>query len=320
MARFMAAASRLLVVLGLLALVMAATGSTRAQGPVHWSYDGEAGPEHWGELSPDYALCSTGQEQSPINIPAAAPLNPANLTYSYLPSSLTILNNGHTVQVNYDAGSELVIKGERYQLVQFHFHAHSEHTLDGHAAPLELHLVHSNAQGALAVVGVWIESGGENAAFAPIMSHLPASESPAQTVPGEQVDAQRLLPTERTYYRYNGSLTTPPCAEHVTWLMLKTPVEISAAQIGAYTALFDHTYRPTQPLNGRSFLLTEPGMPLPDTGVADEQPVAAPRALPSTGSGQGQPAGILVLLGGLSTAGGLWLRRGARREARGARS
>jgi carbonic anhydrase len=298
-------------------MVLSVSGRTRAEGAAHWSYDGETGPAYWGGLSPDYALCSTGQEQSPVDIPAAAPLNPANLTYSYLPSALTIVNNGHTVQVNYDPGSDLLVRGERYKLVQFHFHAHSEHTLDGHAAPLELHLVHSNEQGALAVVGVWIESGGENAAFAPIMNNLPAAEGPPQTVPGEQVDAQRLLPAERTYYRYNGSLTTPPCAERVTWLMLNTPVAISAAQIGAYTALFDHTYRPTQPFNSRSFLLTEPGMPLPDTGVA-ERPVDSPRALPNTGAGQPSGApGILGLLGALSAGGGLVLRARVRGRARG---
>jgi len=146
---------RKLLIVGALGFGMLAFGApARASEPVHWGYEGEVGPEKWGELSPDYALCSAGAEQSPVDIPASAPLNPS-LAYAYQPSALNILNNGHTVQVNYDPGSTLQLENSAYDLVQFHFHAHSEHTSSGQAAPLELHLVHRNAEGQLSSASGW---------------------------------------------------------------------------------------------------------------------------------------------------------------------
>ncbi len=287
--------------IGLVALVVGLavlTPVVLAEGPVHWTYEGPEGPEHWGELSPDYALCSTGAEQSPIDIPAGAPVNPAGLGYNYQPSAVNIFNNGHTVQVNYDPGSTLQLDNDTYELVQFHFHAASEHTGNGQHAPMEMHLVHRNTSGGLAVVGVWLESGDENAAFAPVFNNLPATEGDPVAVPGETVNADNLLPGQRTYHRYSGSLTTPPCTQGVKWVMLNNPVELSATQIAAFTGLFDNNYRPVQPLNERAFL------------TGSQQP--APAALPATGGPALPIAGGLAGLGALGIVIGSYLYRRTR--------
>ncbi len=288
---------RLFILVGLLVLTMGLGSIAYAADPVHWTYEGAEGPEHWGELSPDYALCSTGKEQSPINIPSSAPVNPANLTYQYKAAPLTIVNNGHTIQVNYEPGSDLVVNGVTYKLLQFHFHAHSENTKDGHAAPMEVHFVHQNEETkALAVVGVWMEAGDENPAYVSTFKNLPKEKGDPQTIAGEQVNAEMMLPSERTYYRYNGSLTTPPCSEKVTWLMLNTPIKVSQAQIDAYTSIYANTARPTQPMNARTFFLNGEPVPvkLPDTGApAQEHDLS----------------GLLVIVGGLSLGAGVYLRR-----------
>ena len=280
------------VITGLIIGVTAFGGMALAEGPVHWGYEGEDGPEHWGELSPDYALCSTGTEQSPIDIPAGAPLNPADLGYNYLPSAVNIFNNGHTIQVNYDPGSSLQIDNTEYELIQYHFHAHSEHTNNGEAAPMEMHLVHRNADGGLAVVGVWLKSGAENAAFAPVFDNLPTIEGEPEAVAGAAVNADELLPAERAYHRYNGSLTTPPCTENVKWVMLGNSVELSEAQISAYTGIFNNNFRPTQSFNARAFL----------TG-----PQSTPATLPESGGAAFPVAVIFVSMGALGTVAGTGL-------------
>jgi carbonic anhydrase len=270
-------------------------GAVLAQEGVHWSYEGDTGPEHWGSLSPDFAACSKGVEQSPVDIPASAPLNPADIAFTYQPSAVNIFNNGHTIQVNYDKGSSLTLNGVRYDLVQFHFHAASEHAIGGQEDPMELHLVHRNAQGGLAVVGVLLKSGGENAAYAPVFQNLPPQESQPAPVAGATVDASQLLPAQRTYWRYNGSLTTPPCTEGVRWLVMNTPVELSDAQIAAFTAIFKNDERPVQPLNARTFLVS--------------------LTLPKTGDGVVTLDGALVGAGGLLIMGGLALAHVSRRKA-----
>ena len=269
------------------ALALVAFGVALAQEGVHWSYEGESGPEHWGEFSPDYAGCAKGVEQSPVDIPAGAPVNPANIAFSYHPSAVNIFNNGHTIQVNYDQGSSLALDGTTYNLVQFHFHAASEHALGGAHDPMELHLVHRNAQGGLAVVGVLLKAGAENPAYAPVLQNLPAQQGQPTPVAGATVDANQLLPTKRGYWRYNGSLTTPPCTEGVKWLVMSTPVELSEAQIAAFTAIFKNNERPVQPLNTRTFLVSST---LPATGAT----VTLDGALAG--------AGLLAIAAGLALA------------------
>lgn len=284
----------LMVMVGVVVALMAFGGVAAASDPVHWAYEGEAGPENWGELSPDFAACSTGTEQSPVDIAAGTTLNSGDLAYNYQPSAVNILNNGHTIQVNYDAGSSLELDNDTYQLLQFHFHAHSENTLAGQPAPMEMHLVHQNAAGDLAVVGAWLESGSENAAFASVFDNLPPAESEAEAVASATVNVDELLPADRSYYRFNGSLTTPPCSEGVKWIMLSTPIELSADQLGAFTAIFDNNYRPVQPLNERTFLTSAQ---------------IAPEALPETGGVAFPGAGLMMGLGALTVVTGLYLYR-----------
>ena len=240
----------------------------------HWGYSGAAGPDHWGELSTSYAACSDGHEQSPVDIPAGAPLNPASIKFNYQPGALTIFNNGHTIRADYAKGSSIEIEGKTYNLLQFHFHAKSEHTLNGTAWPMEVHFVHQAADGELAVVGALINAGAANAAYAPVLAHLPATEGDPETVGGVTIDAAAMLPADRTYYRYEGSLTTPPCTEGVNWFVLHGGLEFSAAQIAAFTALFPNDARPVVPLGSRTFLLSaDLGAPtvvgMPRTGTPD---------------------------------------------------
>jgi carbonic anhydrase len=294
--------SRSAIVLTLLLLCLTPT-TVVASDPAHWGYDGEVGPEHWGTLSPEFAACSAGKEQSPVDIPATATVNPPDLRFDYRPSELNIVNNGHSIQVNYEPGSTLEVGGVVYELVQFHLHAPSEHTLDGAYTDMELHLVHKDASGRVAVVGVMIVGGAHNPAYEPVLAHMPAEEGDPLTVSGTMANAGELLPAEQSYYRYNGSLTTPPCTEGVTWLVLATPIELSMSQIAAFQALYDHNYRPVQPLNERTFLLTA---------------ALAPAALPGTGgTGGGAGPAILVLLG-LCLLAITFLPALARRSRRGA--
>jgi carbonic anhydrase len=265
----MTKSTRFVTVLILLMTCLAAT-TVAASDPVHWGYEGEVGPEHWGDLSPDYAACSQGVEQSPVDILATAPVNPPGLRFTYQPSALNIVNNGHSIQVNYDPGSSLEVDGAAYPLVQFHLHSLSEHTLSGSHTPMELHLVHQDAGGAIAVIGVMIVEGKQNPAYEPILAHMPAQEGEPEAISGVTVNAGDLLPADREYYRYNGSLTTPPCTEGVKWLVMASPVELSASQIAAFQSLYNDNYRPVQPLNERTFQLTAalPPVVLPGTGGA----------------------------------------------------
>lgn len=221
----------------------------------HFTYEGEEGPEHWAELSEEWATCGTGTEQSPVDLTAAAEASDEDLpdiVFDYRPSGLARFDNGHTVQAAYDPGSGIELGGTRYELVQLHFHAHSEHTIDGQASPLELHLVHRDADDELAVVGVLIEEGAENPAYASMMDNLPTevTEEPVP-VEGVTVDAAAMLPEDRSFFHYAGSLTTPPCSEGVSWQVMTTPIELSAEQIAAFTALHDDDFRPLQELGER---------------------------------------------------------------------
>lgn len=226
----------------------------RALSGAHFEYEGEEGPDHWGELAPTWNLCAAGKQQSPVEIPAgvtAAAL--AGLKVDYKPSALTIGNNGHTVQVSYDAGSKVTIGGKDFDLLQFHFHAHSEHTLAGKPAyPAELHLVHKSADGKLAVLGVFIAEGKENAALAKVFANLPAKAGPPILVADAKVEAAKILPANLAMWRYDGSLTTPPCSEGVKWHVFKNPVEASKQQIDAFKRLFENDARPVQKLNDRN--------------------------------------------------------------------
>ncbi|WP_461607294.1 carbonic anhydrase [Aeromonas rivipollensis] len=219
----------------------------------HWEYSGEAGPAKWASLTPEFGQCA-GSNQSPVNLTALVEAELAPLQFHYLPGGKTLVNNGHTVQVNYAPGSTLQLDGMAFELKQFHFHAPSENLIEGKSYPLEGHLVHANGKGELAVVAVMFEAGRANPALSQAWQALPAKagETRALKVP---LSAEQLLPTQRDYYRFSGSLTTPPCSEGVRWLVMKQPVQVSQAQIDAFKAVMHHpNNRPVQPLNGRQVL------------------------------------------------------------------
>lgn len=219
----------------------------------HWSYEGGAGPNHWGELSPEFIPCSEGMEQSPIDMTGGTKKDLKDLEFRYNKNtSLEIVNNGHTIMVNETAESTLVVDGEEYKLVQFHFHSPSEHTASGSYYDMEMHLVHKNNAGKLAVVGVFMKKGEANRALEGVWASLPEKEG-KQTI-NVSFNAADFLPSGRAYFKYPGSLTTPPCSESVTWLVLKDPLQVSEAQIEAFREIMDNNNRPIQPLNQREVL------------------------------------------------------------------
>ena len=220
-----------------------------------WGYTGETGPEHWGEMAPEFAMCAEGFAQSPIDIRDPGEVDLVDIEFQYGQSNSMITNNGHTIQVNVAAGSHIIYNGISYDLLQFHFHHPSEHTIDGVAAPMEIHFVHQDPNsGMLAVVGVLLEQGdADNEAYKVVMDDMPSDVEEAQVM-GQALALESLLPEERAYYTYQGSLTTPPCSEVVRWLLLDTPVHLSGAQIDAFAEMYAYNARPTMPLGKRDLL------------------------------------------------------------------
>ncbi len=221
---------------------------------VHWGYQGSDGPQNWGNLSEAYGLCGKGKNQSPINITWSADVDLDNIEFFYQNSPLSIVNNGHTIQVNYRPGSHIKIAGQTYELLQFHFHAQSEHLVNGKHSELEMHLVHKSHEGTLAVVGVFIQAGKDNSALQKIWDYLPRETSQEDAAETE-INAAALLPQETDYYHYAGSLTTPPCSEGVRWFVMTSPIEVSEQQIADFTAIFAGNFRPAQALNRRNVFL-----------------------------------------------------------------
>jgi carbonic anhydrase len=228
-------------------------GPALAPASAHWTYEGEEGPSHWGELDPAYEMCEKGKSQSPIDISTPSEQDLANIVFHYKPGEVNILNNGHTTQVNYDAGSYIELDGARYDVVQFHYHTPSEHEIKGNLFAAELHIVHKSADGELAVIGLLLQEGSENTAFDPFINNLPAEKSEEKDA-GVMIDIADLLPGVQTTFRYSGSLTTPPCSEGVHWLVMTNPVELSSGQLSKLESLFDGNNRPVQPLNDRSLV------------------------------------------------------------------
>jgi carbonic anhydrase len=217
----------------------------------HWDYRGEAGPQAWGTLDASFAGCKLGHEQSPIDIHGAHKAHLAPLALDYHATAGEIVNNGHTVQVNLTDAGALTIAGVPYKLVQFHFHTPSEEHINGKAYPMVAHLVHKSEDGKLAVVAVLLKQGKANAALKPVFDGLPqaADEKAALAEPFNVAD---LLPADHGYYKFMGSLTTPPCSEGVQWQVLKQPVEVSRDQIRMFQKLYKANARPIQPLFKRT--------------------------------------------------------------------
>ena len=223
----------------------------------HWSYEGETRPDMWGDLDPGFATCKTGKSQTPINITGAKPADLAPLRFLYEDVALKIIDNGHTIQVNYPPGSKVSIREKTYELLQFHFHAKSENTVEGKYFDMEMHLVHRDPSGALAVVAVFLEKGGApHAELEKVWANLPTAKNQETVVENVEINAKHLLPTNRVYYHFAGSLTTPPCTEGVDWNVLKAPIKISDDQLARFRSIYAGNYRPIQPLMGRAVVVS----------------------------------------------------------------
>lgn len=234
----------------------------------YWDYGDEAGPEQWGSLNPEFVLCDEGVQQSPVDLnPALAEDNevevrrnfqPATVHVSFQESTVNVLDNGHTIQVSFDEGNTVDVGDQEYALVQYHFHAPSEHTLNGEHFPMEAHFVHASESRELAVVGVFIEQGEHNAAFDPVWSIMPHEAGESRVLEGNDVDLDALVPKGIGAFRYVGSLTTPPCSEGVRWFVRREPIALSAEQITAFTDIINNNNRPVQPLNDRELVVDTP--------------------------------------------------------------
>jgi len=222
-----------------------------------WSYKGENGPTSWGKLDSAYNTCSLGHTQSPIDITGAKTSDLPALAFDYKTAPLNIIDNGHTIQVNYPSGSTLTVGEKAYTLKQFHFHHPSEEHINGRAYDMVVHLVHADAAGHLAVVAVFLNKGTANPLLDSLWANLPAQKEKAVDVSGVTLNAKDLLPGDHGYYTFAGSLTTPPCSEGVTWYVMKTPMPLSDAQLAAFVRLYPLNARPIQPTNGREILETK---------------------------------------------------------------
>lgn len=240
------------IITGVLACVM--SGMAVAADAILWGYDKEISPEYWGTLSDSYKTCSMGKNQTPINIANSYTSNVKHkINIAYKKSAHDVVFNGHTVQVNTKEDTDyLVLDKQKFFLRQFHIHTPSENQIKGKSFPVEMHFVNANAQGQLTVVAVMYELGKPNPEWKKFWQDLSAQENDAKTLT-HALDLQKLLPKKRDYYRFSGSLTTPPCSEGVNWIVLKQRLSISEEQLNTFkTLLKNHrNNRPLQPLNGR---------------------------------------------------------------------
>ena len=225
-----------------------------SEGTAHWGYGAKNGPGRWAEIAPAFRACGKGREQSPIDLRHAIRSKIDALEIRWLATPLAVMNTGHAIQVPVTRQSMLMLEGKWFRLRQFHFHRPSEHRMDGQPFGMEAHFVHDAEDGTLAVVGVMMREGASHAALQSILERIPASPGKHHAADGRMIDPMAFLPRERSYYRYAGSLTTPPCSEIVHWAVLTQPIEVSAEQIAQYGELYAGNARPIQPVH-RRFLL-----------------------------------------------------------------
>lgn len=233
------------------ALMVTSLSCAAAEHSSHWGYEGEDKPENWGKLSPEFSTCENGKNQSPINIEHVFKTHHDKLKLVFKPSKQEIINNGHTIQVNVGEGNTLQIDNEVFTLQQFHFHAPSENEIKGKQFPMEAHFVYKNKNGELAVVALMFNKGKTNPELAKAWQQIPTEVEATATLT-QPVDIKALLPNRLDFYRFSGSLTTPPCTEGVRWIVLEQESSASAEQIEKFHSIMHHdNNRPVQPLNGR---------------------------------------------------------------------
>lgn len=219
----------------------------------HWGYEGKESPEHWGEIEDTYKICQTGRNQSPVNIDSTLKAQIAPLLTHYTDGPITLLNNGHTIQAVMKSGAQdsITLDNVPYTLQQFHFHAPSENTVQGKHYAMEMHLVHTNAEGEIVVVAVMFDKGEANQELDDLWRNMPTTAE-QNTALKPNLDINKLLPTNKSYWRFSGSLTTPPCSEGVIWVVLKEPMTLSDSQLAKFTrTMHRDNNRPVQPLHGR---------------------------------------------------------------------
>lgn len=223
----------------------------------HFDYSstGEAGPGNWSNYCVEAGQtnqCGSIERQSPIDIVNATTKNSlSKLLTNYNQSTTDIFNNGHTIQFNYKGDASLTFEDDNYTLLQFHFHAKSEHKVSNKQYPLEVHFVHKNEAGNLAVIGVLFEEGNENKFLAQFIDKLPKHENNTYVDKKFNYTVSDLLPANGSYFNYKGSLTTPPCSEIVEWIVMETPLTASKIQLDAFSNILHDNFRPIQSLNGR---------------------------------------------------------------------
>lgn len=224
---------------------------------IHWGYSGPGGPHHWGDLAPENISCKIGKNQSPIDLRdngAVGTTGLPQLDIVYQDVPLKVINNGHTVQINYPLGSYIKVGGHRYELLQFHFHTPSEHKKEGFNYPMEVHLVHKDGDGNLAVIGILFQEGEENETLDTLLSHLPREIGKQRIHKNVSLNPVGFIPGNTDFYKYSGSLTTPPCSEGVYWMVFKQPIQASAEQIQQMNDLMGDNSRPFQATNARAVL------------------------------------------------------------------
>ena len=219
-----------------------------------WSYSGANGPEHWGDLCAEFAACKSGKEQAPLDIINPQVESLPAIHFAYHPVPLDLINNGHSIQQNFASGNgnTITVDGKKYEMRQFHFHHPSEEAIDGKHYDMVAHFVHQRHDGQYAVIGVLIKEGKPNSLITTLWENLPAEKEKANKSAAVEVNAIHLIPAKHTYYRYKGSLTTPPCTEGITFFILDTPMELSKEQIAKFAEYYPDNARPDQPLNGRT--------------------------------------------------------------------
>jgi len=224
----------------------------------HWSYmsSNNSKAENWADLDKRFISCKEGQEQSPIALQSIDLSNKSNSLNTYYQSStFELIDNGHTVQFAIkDRQNKIMFKGRDYFLVQFHLHSHSEHSLDNKFYPLELHMLHKNDAGELLVIGVFLKEGVSNETLGQVFENISKKRF------GElmTINPGNLLPNDRSFFHYMGSLTTPPCSEKVLWLVMKGPIEISKKDIVAFNAIYKNNFRQLKKRNDRKLIVVSP--------------------------------------------------------------
>lgn len=226
--------------------------STIADDKAPWSYSGLNGPSYWGKLSPDYLLCSTGKNQSPIDLTGFINIDLPQITFNYTATGNQVENNGHIIEINYKPGSSISIEGHIYELEQTQFHTPSETTINGKSYPMEAHLIHADKEGAILIIAVLFEQGDDNKALHHDWMKMLYKKHTKHLL-YKNINTKLLLPDNRDYYQFTGSLTTPPCTEDVLWIVMKEPSRASKEQIEKLrNVVHNDNNRPLQAINSRS--------------------------------------------------------------------